>query len=110
MRPTAHRPSINTVRINTVRADALFISILQQSAEPSDGQVRDAVARTLRDLGARHCAAQVAQDFGDHPDIAITRMRWARRAIEAAFSNPELQPAHARASARRFATCTPCAA
>jgi hypothetical protein len=31
----------------------------------------------LRRLGIRGCAAEVAGDFGDHPDVAVTRMTWA---------------------------------
>jgi hypothetical protein len=27
----------------------------------------------------------VAQEFGDHPETAILRMRWAREAVEQAF-------------------------
>jgi hypothetical protein len=27
----------------------------------------------------RGCVARMAQEFGDHPDAAATRMRWARQ-------------------------------
>jgi hypothetical protein len=29
-------------------------------------------------FGARGCAEAMAQEFGDHPDAAAERMRWAR--------------------------------
>jgi len=35
---------------------------------------RDGAAR----LGRRGCAAAVAQEFGDHPETAVARMRWVR--------------------------------
>jgi hypothetical protein len=30
-------------------------------------------------FGARGCAGRMAQEFGDHPDAAAQRMRWARQ-------------------------------
>ena len=36
-------------------------------------------------LGVTGCAALVAQEFGEHPDCALGRMRWARRAVRDAF-------------------------
>ena len=65
----------------TVRAEALFASTLQPSGSPSPDQVRRAVSTTLRRLGARGCAAQMAGEFGDHPDTAAARMSWALAAI-----------------------------
>jgi len=57
-----------------VRAEALFVSALQPSGSPSPDQIRRAVATTLLRLGVRGCAAQVAGEFGDHPDTAVARM------------------------------------
>jgi hypothetical protein len=38
----------------------------------------------VRTFGPGGCAERVAQEFGDHPDSAVGRMRWARtRAAEA---------------------------
>lgn len=62
----------------TVRADALFASDLQRCDEPSAGQVDQAIAAAVRALGARGCAARVAQEYGEHPETAAVRMRWAR--------------------------------
>ena len=61
-----------------VRADALFASDLQRCDEPSAAQVDQAVAAAVRALGARGCAARVAQEYGEHPETAAVRMRWAR--------------------------------
>jgi hypothetical protein len=67
-----------TYHLSTVRADALFASDLQRHDEPSAGQVDQAIAASVRALGARGCAARVAQEYGEHPDTAAVRMRWAR--------------------------------
>ena len=68
-----------------VRAEALFVSTLQCSEAPAAPQVRDAVARTLRRLGIRGCAAEVAGEFGDHPDCAVERMAWAIAMVRATY-------------------------
>ena len=75
-------------------ADALFASALQCSEAPSTGQVRQAVEGAVRAFGASGCAARVAQEFGDHPETAAARMRWARAAAGSAFG--DLVPAPRR--------------
>ena len=78
--------------ISAVRADALFASALQPSAEPSVMQIRQAIAEAIGRYGGRGCSARVAQAYGDHPDTAATRMRWARTAVAGVFgaARPEL--------------------
>jgi hypothetical protein len=71
-----------------VRAEALFASTLQPSGSPSPHQVRHAVTATLRRLGSRGCAAQVAVEFGDHPDTAVPRMNWALATIKTVYPAP----------------------
>src|SRR5215467_11731131 len=73
---------------SAVWADALFASMLQRSDEPSAGQVRNAAAAALRAYGGRGCAARVAQEFGDHPETAVTRMRWACGVAGEVFAAP----------------------
>ena len=58
-------------------ADALFVSMLQCSDRPSTGQARQAIAAAIHAYGGRGCAERVAQEFGDHPETAVVRMRWA---------------------------------
>ena len=67
--------------ISTARADALFVSALQRSEEPSAVQVHQAIAAAIRAFGARGCAARVAQAYGEHPETAVLRMRWARAVV-----------------------------
>ena len=80
--------------INTVRSDALFASVLQRSDAPGAGEVRGAIARAVRDWGSRGCAARVAQEFGDHPELAVVRMRWARTLVDEVFGAARPVAAH----------------
>lgn len=69
----------------SARAGALFASALQRSDEPTAGQVRQAVCAAIGAFGEQGCAARVAQAYGEHPETAVTRMRWARTAVAGAF-------------------------
>jgi hypothetical protein len=82
--------------INAVRSEALFVSTLQRSDDPSAEQVHQAIARAVREFGSRGCAARVAQEFGDHPELAVARMRWARQVVDETFGATRLEAAHAR--------------
>ena len=75
-----------------VWADALFVSAVQRSDEPRRDQVRKAIAAAVRAYGEQGCAERVAQEFGDHPETAVSRMRWARTAAGEAFARPEPAP------------------
>jgi hypothetical protein len=74
--------------LEAVRAGALFVSTLQPSRSPSPDQVRRVVAMTLRRLGVRGCAAQMASEFGDHPDTAVARMSWVLATIRTVYPVP----------------------
>jgi len=73
MQLTIHYPGTGTIW-----ADAWFASALQRSDNPSAGQVRKAIAAAVRAYGGAGCVQRVAQEFGDHPEAAADRMRWAR--------------------------------
>jgi hypothetical protein len=92
--------------ISTVRADALFASTLQPSAEPSVMQIRQAIAEAIGRYGGHGCSARVAQAYGDHPETAATRMRWARTEVTVTFGGSQPQPAHAGKTRRSPAPCT----
>jgi hypothetical protein len=76
---------------SAVWADALFASMLQRSDGPCAGQVRKAVAAAMRAYGGHGCAERVAQEFGDHPETAVARMRWARGVVGEVFAAPGLE-------------------
>jgi hypothetical protein len=67
--------------VSAVQAEALFVSPLQRSGKPSARQVRQATTAALRQFGSQGCAERVAQEFGDHPELAADRMRWARSLV-----------------------------
>ena len=69
-----------------VHSEALFVSHVQRSQQPTPELIRAAVSATVDRLGETGCAALVAQEFGEHPDCALGRMRWARHAARDAFS------------------------
>ena len=77
--PTTTQLAVTRLNVNDARYLALFASGLQPSAAPTGETVAQAIDRAMRRLGVRGCVAQMAQEFGDHPDAAATRMRWARR-------------------------------
>ena len=95
------RPAMHHLSISAIRADALFASVLQRGDHPSAGEVRQAVAAAVEAFGQRGCAGRVAQEFGDHPEAAVTRMRWARQAAGTAFGDLGPASACARTLARR---------
>jgi hypothetical protein len=72
--------------IDEVRTEALFASYVQRSQHPTIELIRAAVTDTVSRLGEARCAELVAQEFGEHPDCALGRMRWARTAIRQAFA------------------------
>jgi hypothetical protein len=61
------------------RREALFASALQPSDAPTPDMVADAIVSAMHRFGPRGCAAQMAQEFGDQPEAAAARMRWARQ-------------------------------
>ena len=85
-------PVMAYLSIGAVRADAVFVSGLQCCDEPSAGQVRQAVAAAVRAFGCSGCAGRVAQEFGDHPETAVIRMRWARGVALEAFADSPPDP------------------
>jgi hypothetical protein len=60
------------------RYAALFTSALQRSDTPTPEMVAEAISAMLTRLGRDGCASRMAQEFGDHPEQACERMRWAR--------------------------------
>ncbi|MFG3422978.1 hypothetical protein [Micromonospora sp. NPDC048063] len=62
-------------------AEALFASALQPSRHPDRQQVRRAIAGELVRRRVAGCVAEVAYEFGEHPEEAAERMRWALRTV-----------------------------
>ena len=81
-----------------VWAGALFASVLQCPDNPSAGQVRKAIAAAVRAYGGLGCVQRAAREFGDHPEAAVNRMRWARAVAGELSASP---PAPVQQSLRR---------
>ena len=77
--PSTTQLAVTRLNVNDARCVALFASGLQPSGAPTAETVARAINRAIGRLGVPGCVAQMAQEFGDHPDAAATRMRWARQ-------------------------------
>ena len=74
--------------VNESRCEALFASTLQESETLPPRAVADAISSAVRQLGLAGCASRMAQEFGDHPEEARDRMRWARQLLAYVRSHP----------------------
>jgi hypothetical protein len=85
-------PVMHDLGFRGLHADALFASGVQRCDEPDAAKVRQAIAVAIRAFGCSGCTGRVAQEFGDHPETAVIRMRWAHSAAGAAFAESAPQP------------------
>ena len=69
------------LNVTDARCEALFASGLQRSDTPTAEMVAEVIRRTVRQFGTRGCAGRMAQEFGDHPEMAADRMRWVRQLV-----------------------------
>jgi hypothetical protein len=71
-----------TDALTAARAEALFASDVSSACTPDRDECGAAIRRALlRHGGVRGCAAQVAAQYGDYPETAAPRMRWARQVV-----------------------------
>ena len=71
--------------LTAARAYALFVSDLSARDRPSAAAVTAAIKIAVRAYGVHGCICQVAAAYGEHPETAAPRMRWARDTVEALF-------------------------
>jgi hypothetical protein len=67
--------------VDHARCEALFASALQRSDVVTAVSVATAISDALRQFGPDGCASRMAQEFGEHPETACERMRWARQLV-----------------------------
>ena len=79
---------MTTLKVIQTRCAALFASELQQSDAPTGDVVAEAARRAVRRFGVRGCEGRMAQEFGDHPEAAMARMRWVRQLVSEMQVNP----------------------
>jgi hypothetical protein len=76
-----------TDSLTAARAAALFVSNLSTTHQPGRADVAAAITQALRTHGGtRGCAADVAAAYGDYPELAVPRMRWARSVVESVYA------------------------
>jgi hypothetical protein len=69
--------------LTAARAAALYVSDLSATDHHTHAAVEAAIRHSLRTRGgSRGCAADVAASYGDYPELAAPRMRWARSVVE----------------------------
>jgi hypothetical protein len=74
--------------LTAARAEALFTSPLPTGTHPARATVDEAIRVAVRAHGGvRNCAADVAGEYGDHPEWAVPRMRWARQVVEERYGS-----------------------
>jgi hypothetical protein len=68
----------------TSLANALFVSSLQPSQHPVQDEINAAIVTSFEAYkGETGCAARMAAEFGEHPEEAASRMRWALSLVAA---------------------------
>jgi hypothetical protein len=76
------------LNMNDERCEALFASALQRSDLPTAEVVADAITEALGTLGSGGCACRMAEEYGNNPEAASERMRWARQVLGEAPDGP----------------------
>jgi hypothetical protein len=66
-----------TTILAAARAEALFASPLSTGAVIDRAQADAAIRSSVATFHVRGCALIVAGEYGDHPELAVPRMRWA---------------------------------
>jgi len=75
--------------LTAARSAALFVSSLCATDDPTRAQIEAAIQQSLLTHGgSRGCAADVAAAYGDYPELAAPRMRWARGVVLRLYGRP----------------------
>src|ERR1700730_14666457 len=74
------------LNVNDARCEALFASGRRLSDAPTPEALAEVISRTVRQFGIAGCVSRMAQEFGDHPDAAASRMRWIRQLVSGTYA------------------------
>ena len=81
--PPAQAQPARSGQLLAARAQAPFTSDLSALSEHTQAEVAAAITRAFRVHGGiGGCAAEVAAAYGEYPETAARRMRWARAVIQ----------------------------
>lgn len=95
--------AMTQLNMNDARCEALFASGLQRSERPTAWAAAEAISRAVRQFGIRGCASRMAQEFGDHPQAAAERMRWARLVVAEMTARSQPSPSRMASLPARYA-------
>jgi hypothetical protein len=78
---------VNSTNLLTIaRAEALFVSDVSAGTPLSRDEATAAIRLAMRThQGSRGCAAELAASYGERPETAARRMRWARALVESLY-------------------------
>ena len=92
---------MSTPVLSREAAQALFASDLSARREHTRTEVTTAIRQAISaHHGLGGCAGHVAAAYGEHPETAAPRMRWARAAAERISSSAATSPVADRQSWR----------
>ena len=84
----AHPYPARSGQLLAARAEALFTSNLSAQCAYTQIEVAAAIRHAIgTHNGIRGCAGEVAAAYGEHPETAARRMRWARATIEGIYAS-----------------------
>jgi hypothetical protein len=86
--PATTQLAVRGLNGNGARREALFASALQPADAPDAETIAEAIEGAIRRFGLGGCASRMAQEFGDHPEVAARRMRWVRQLTAQATDRP----------------------
>lgn len=82
-----------TSRRTIARAEALFVSPVPTGTPLTPDRLdAEVVAAIGRHGGVRQCAAAMAAEFGDQPEMSVRRMNWALRLVTPAPAPAPFSP------------------
>jgi hypothetical protein len=81
------------LNVNDARCVALFASRLQRSENPGPEALAEVIRQTVRQFGIAGCTSRMALEFGDHPEVAASRMRWIRQLVSGTYTPATSRPA-----------------
>jgi hypothetical protein len=80
---------MSTETLPAARAEALFASDVRTGSRPTVQEATSAIRSAVRAYGGvLGCALRLAGEYGEHPETAVSRMRWARSVVEVLYGQP----------------------
>jgi hypothetical protein len=80
---------VSRQNLSLARAQVLAVSPMSAAERLDRGRVDAVIRATVRALGGvGGCVAALAHEFGEYPDTAPLRMRWAKQAVAAVYDTP----------------------